>query len=247
MKIAVRLDDITPDMDWDKFLRFKALMDEAYVLPLIGVVPDCRDPKLAKNPPRADFWDEVRRMQENGWTIAMHGCHHVYTTKKGGLFPLNAQSEFAGLSYEDQLRLIREGKRILEDHGIVTDLFMAPAHSYDRNTLRALTQSGFSRMTDGFGRAPYLYRGITFYPISADRGAVLRHPEKEGVTTFVVHTNTLSEEGFAYYKEVFARQNMLPYRELLYYQAKKQGALGRFREYSMALAKRTLMAARNRK
>ncbi len=63
MKIAVRLDDITPDMDWDRFLRFKKMMDDAYVLPLIGVVPDSRDPKLCLSRPRDDFWDFVRGMQ----------------------------------------------------------------------------------------------------------------------------------------------------------------------------------------
>ena len=28
MKIAVRLDDITPDMDWERFYVFKALLDK---------------------------------------------------------------------------------------------------------------------------------------------------------------------------------------------------------------------------
>ena len=39
MKIAIRMDDITPDMDWAKFLRFKELCDLYQVKPLIGVVP----------------------------------------------------------------------------------------------------------------------------------------------------------------------------------------------------------------
>ena len=43
MKIAVRLDDITPDMDWEGFLRFKALLDRYQVKPLIGVIPQNRD------------------------------------------------------------------------------------------------------------------------------------------------------------------------------------------------------------
>ena len=46
MKIAVRLDDITPDMDWERFLKFKALLDRYQVKPLIGVVPQNRDPGL---------------------------------------------------------------------------------------------------------------------------------------------------------------------------------------------------------
>ncbi|MDE6984516.1 MAG: DUF2334 domain-containing protein, partial [Lachnospiraceae bacterium] len=39
MKISIRMDDITPDMDWAKFLRFKALCDRDQIKPLIGVLP----------------------------------------------------------------------------------------------------------------------------------------------------------------------------------------------------------------
>lgn len=43
MKIAIRMDDITPDMNWDNFLALKALFDKYHICPLIGVVPDNRD------------------------------------------------------------------------------------------------------------------------------------------------------------------------------------------------------------
>ena len=39
----------------------------------------------------------------------MHGVNHIYTTKKGGLFPLNNFSEFAGLSYDEQYELLSYG------------------------------------------------------------------------------------------------------------------------------------------
>ncbi len=42
MKIAVRMDDIAPGMDWKKFNDFKELLDEYGIKPLIGVVPDNR-------------------------------------------------------------------------------------------------------------------------------------------------------------------------------------------------------------
>ena len=50
MKIAIRLDDITPDMDKKSFERFKALLDKYKVKPLIGVVPDNKDPQLSISP-----------------------------------------------------------------------------------------------------------------------------------------------------------------------------------------------------
>jgi predicted deacetylase len=242
MKIAIRLDDITPDMDWEKFGRFKNLMDRYRVKPLIGVVPDNRDPNLSICPPREDFWDNVKRIQEEGWIIAMHGCHHLYTTTSGGMFPLNALSEFAGLPEENQSRLIAEGREIFEKHGIETDFFMAPAHSYDRHTLKVLKEHNFFRMTDGFGRQPYVYDGMTFYPISFNKASCLT--AKDGATTFVVHVNKLSDSDFQWYENVFATQDMLPYPEYIYLPAVKQGPAGRFREYWMAAGKRAAVAAR---
>ena len=37
MKVAVRMDDIAPGMNWEKFLDFKSLLDEYGIKPLIGV------------------------------------------------------------------------------------------------------------------------------------------------------------------------------------------------------------------
>ena len=84
MKIAIRMDDITPDMDWVKFEKFKAILDKHGVKPLIGVVPDNKDVKLKKNEPRKDFWEYIKSLQNDGWIVAMHGFNHVYTTKESG-------------------------------------------------------------------------------------------------------------------------------------------------------------------
>ena len=138
MKISIRMDDITPDMDWNKFERFKAILDKHEVKPLIGVVPDNKDKKLQIDAPRKAFWEYVKMLQNEGWVVAMHGLTHVYSNRECGMFPIGDKSEFAGLPYEKQDEMIREGKRILKGHGIITDFFMAPSHSYDRNTLKAL-------------------------------------------------------------------------------------------------------------
>lgn len=55
IKIAIRMDDITPDMDWEKFHTFKEILDAHHICPLIGIVPDNRDENLAKEAPRAEF------------------------------------------------------------------------------------------------------------------------------------------------------------------------------------------------
>lgn len=236
---------MTPGMDWEKFDRMKAILDAVEAYPLIGIVPDSHDAKLSIDPERGDFWERMRGLEEEGWTIALHGWHHVYTTKEGGMFPLNRQSEFAGLSYERQRVMIGEGRQILEDHGILTDIFMAPSHSYDRNTLRALRDEGFKKMTDGFGKTPYIYDGITFYPISVDRKRSLAD-ESDAATTFVYHCNTMTDADFAAAEKVLRSHDILPYREYLYYPAKERGAMGRAGEYLLALAKCTAVSLRKR-
>ncbi len=241
MKIAVRLDDITPDMDWDKFLAFKEILDRYGIKPLIGVVPDNRDENLHKDDNRKDFWKYVKELQALGWVVAMHGFEHVYTTDKGGMFPLNHFSEYAGLDYEKQLQMILDGKRILKEHGMDTDIFMAPAHSYDRNTVKALLAGGFHKMTDGFGRRPYVYRGMTFYPISFLLSSSLR--KKQGYTTMVVHTNEITKEAMLQYKKMFAEheKSFISYGDYLKVRPVKRGYLGRVFESFLAKAKHVLV------
>lgn len=244
MRIAFRLDDITADMDYAKFDRIRAMFHAAGVKPLIGVVPDPQDPKLHYREPDPGFWDLVHELQADGWVVSMHGLTHIYTTTSGGMLPLNRQSEFAGLPYEQQEDMIRKGREILASHGIDTDIFMAPSHSYDANTIKALLANGFTRMTDGFGTQPYTYKGMTFYPISFNRGKVLQNKAGAGCTTFVLHTNVMEESDFAYYERVLREQELMNYGDYLQVPAVPQTALGHAREYAMAAGKRFLVSLR---
>lgn len=240
MKIAVRLDDIAPDMNWERFLKFKALLDRYQVKPLIGVVPDNKDIHLKDGnvedcPLGAEgFWEYIRELEKESWVIAMHGCYHRYTTHRGGLFPLNNFSEFAGLPFEKQRELLSYGKKCLEKKGIKTHIFMAPAHSYDRNTLKALRETGFTALTDGFGSKPYHFKGLTFYPISFHLAATFK--KKKGYSTMVVHAATVSEEDLKRYEDYFNRPgtDWISYQEYLEAEGTDRGIPGRIKEYLMA-------------
>ena len=247
MKIAVRLDDITPDMDWQRFYRFKALLDKYQVKPLIGVVPDNRDENLkgSREGAPADFYAYIKELQSQGWCIAMHGFQHIYTTKKGGIFPLNDFSEFAGVSYEKQKKMLEDGKKLLKDKGIETEIFMAPAHSYDDNTLKALKETGFKRLTDGFGVRPYEWKGLIFYPISFKLSKTLRSRKgkREKYSTMVVHTGTIKEEELSRYEGYFHTEGAewISYEEYLRQVPVKRGVWGRGVEFLMAKAKYLLV------
>ena len=238
MKITIRMDDITPDMDWDKFHTFKKILDKYHICPLIGVVPDNHDEMLSVNPPREDFWDYIKKLQQRGWSIAMHGYQHVYTTKKGGIFPLNSFSEFAGVPYEKQRAMLTDGQAMLKKRGIETDIFMPPAHSFDKKTIRVLKELGFSYITDGFGDMPFEREGIVFLPICERKS---RDLTGDGITTYVIHANTMEEQDFAYYEKLFAENETVNYSHYFTLPCVKRNFGGNVKEYMMALCKQYLV------
>lgn len=244
MKTALRLDDITPDMDYTKFNRMKKILDTYQIKPLIGVVPFNKDVNLHWEASHADFADFLSSLKAEGYVIALHGYEHLYTSKSGGIFPLNLFSEYAGVPYEKQVRMLREGKMALQNLGIETDIFMAPAHSFDKNTLKALKTCGFHCVTDGFGDMPYRREGLIFYPIAKKRSDCFS--DKQGYTTLVVHTNSIKEEEFAGYEEMIAKnQNcFISYSDYLKVEAERRGFLQNSMEYLIATAKRILVKLR---
>lgn len=176
-KILIRFDDICPTMDWHQWDKAKSMLDSVGAVALLGVIPDCKDPDLMIDTPREDFWEYIKNLQCKGYTIAMHGCYHVFDIRSKGLVTPKKQSEFAGHSYEVQYQRIKYGKSILSDHGIDTDVFFAPAHSYDRNTLRALSACGFRYISDGKSQKPYQLDGIICLPCRNSGAAKIGNKE----------------------------------------------------------------------
>lgn len=186
-KILLRFDDICPTMNWEQWGKAKALLDENGVQALLGVIPDCKDPDLMIDEPREDFWEFIRELQNNGYTIAMHGLNHVFDSCTRGLVNKTAKSEFAGHSYDVQFQKIKKGKEILSRYGINTDVFFAPAHSYDENTLRALAANGFKYISDGKGYKPYFWHDIKCIPARSGGVPALRGNLRYYTAIFHVH------------------------------------------------------------
>ena len=189
MKCIIRLDDITPDMNWDKFHKVERILDQYSVCPLIGIVPDNQDEKLQIEEKRTDFIEKIQGWQQKGWAIAQHGMYHVYETQDSGILGINPFSEFAGLSYEAQVEKLSKGKLVLEDLGVNIDIFMAPGHTYDKNTLRALKDTGFAVITDGLYKKPYTDKGLLFVPCRMTANFKVK-----GFDTICLHTNLMSDK-----------------------------------------------------
>lgn len=211
-RYLIRLDDIAPHMDWPRFERLARVFDEYKIRPLIGVIPDNQDSQLRQFPEFVgDFWEKLRSLQACGWEIAQHGFQHVYVTRKCGLMGINGLSEFAGLPYEEQFDKIAQGQRILREHGLQFETFMAPSHSFDRLTLRALRELGFTTVTDGFSPWPSIEHGLIFLPQWLAKPRVL----PLGVQTFCLHINVMTEWEIRHVEEFVAehRRDFLTFDE----------------------------------
>lgn len=185
-KILVRCDDICPTMDFSRFEQARELFRQYDIKPMLGVIPDCQDPDLEIETEHEEFWDYLLKMQQEGYTLAMHGYQHRFDTDTRGTVNLGFKSEFAGHSLEEQTEKIRKGKEILKGHGIETEIFFAPAHSYDDNTLRALSANGFRYMSDGWSSKPYKKHGIICLPCRTGGIPKIR---KDGYYTVVLHAH----------------------------------------------------------
>lgn len=185
-KILIRFDDICPTMDFKQFNRAVELLDKYNVKPLIGIIPNNNDIDLQIEKEHGDFWEYIKNLKEKGYAIAMHGYEHRFCSPHHGILNRRKESEFAGLPVEQQIDKIKKGKEILINHGIDTDIFFAPAHSYDKNTLKALSLCGFKYMSDGKSKKAYWFEGIKCLPCRNAGAANISGP---GYYTSVFHAH----------------------------------------------------------
>jgi len=189
-----RMDDITPTMNWGRFWALISLFKNHGVKPLLGVVPDNKDPSLDIQGPAPDFWNALRVLRDNDLVdFAQHGYQHIlhYRPRSAVLGPelgIKEMSEFAGDTFEEQLRKINSGKEILTREGIPATYFMAPNHTFDRSTLKALVVAGFTAITDGISLFPIINEGLRCVPQQAWNPRWMPC----GVVTICLHANHLT-------------------------------------------------------
>ncbi len=199
----MRLDDAAEYMNIRKWKHMEALLDRYKIKPVFGIIPHNEDPELMKYQKAEDFWKIITGWIEKGWTPALHGYSHKFESYEGGLNPVNLKSEFAGVPLERQREKIRLGIRILNEQGIRPDIFFAPAHTFDANTLRALeTESDIRIISDTI--ASDIYKKDGFYFLPQQSGRVRRLPFR--CVTYCYHPNVMSAFDFKEL-EVFLSRN----------------------------------------
>lgn len=202
-KYILRLDDAAERMDIVKWNRMEVLLDKYNIKPLVGVIPKCQDAMMDEYPIDSSFWNKVNKWKNKGWIIALHGYNHVYSTNEGGINPVNKRSEFAGISLEQQKEKIRSGVKIFRENGHDPQVFFAPSHTFDENTIKALKEESNIRfISDTIANRTYQKHGMTFVPQQS--GRVRKLPFH--LITFCYHPNAMKEQDF-FVLERFIKQN----------------------------------------
>ena len=190
-KYLIRLDDACPTANWDKWDMVFSLLDKYSIKPIIAVIPDNADPAFnsSSSLSEEEFFKKMRNLQIKGYKMAIHGYNHVYTNDNSGLLKITAHSEFAGETYDIQLDKLRKAQFIFHNEGLESDLFVAPSHSFDKNTIKCLKALGISNISDGLYAHPYSQNGCRFIPCQ------LWYPvlKPKGIWTICVHPETISE------------------------------------------------------
>ena len=203
--ILIRFDDIAPNMSWEMMDKCQKLLNYYDLKPVMGVIPNNQDNELLKYPKRENFWEIVKKWELNDWSIAMHGYNHLYDkeTNKKDFFNYGGRSEFFGHSYEDQLSKIKKGLEIFEKNNIQIDTFFAPNHTYDRNTFKALKNSGILKIIDGYGLMPYSFNGIRFVPQLFYKLYLLPF----GIQSAQIHINYWSDKDYTNFKKFIEKHH----------------------------------------
>jgi len=192
-RYLIRLDDAHERHHPARWTAVEALLDKYEIRPIVAVIPDNRDESIVHvSQPDPDFWRKVKTWQAKGWTIGIHGLHHDLRDVAGAsLLPMSRLAEFTGLSEDVQGAMIERALEIFEAHEIAPDVFVAPAHGFDRRTLAALRRSRRPLiLSDGFGFRPVVRRGLAVLPQQLWRGRALPF----GTWTICLHPSNMGEQ-----------------------------------------------------
>lgn len=195
----MRLDDASPYWERDKWQRIHDLMLRYSIKPLIAIIPNNEDVKYSYDD---SFLETIKAWIAEGFTPGLHGYNHVQDSRNGGINPVNLRSEFAGKSLQIQRDKIARGIKIFASCGIDAKIFVAPAHTFDRNTLEALRlESDIRIISDTVANDVYYENG--FYYIPQQSGQV--REMNFALTTFCYHPNTMTEEAFSRLEKFLAK------------------------------------------
>ena len=176
-------------MNWESWDKIEETLVSLEIKPIVAIVPNNKDKRLIFSSDNDLFWLKVRRWQKLGWSIAVHGYQHKYITQDPGLMKLNKYSEFSGLPYKIQINYLQNALSIFEKNGVFPDVWIAPAHSFDKVTVQVLYELGIKIISDGFYLKPVRKMNMIWIPQQLWRFRDFSY----GIWTVCYHINNLNK------------------------------------------------------
>lgn len=216
----IRLDDACEHWNKDNWHKMHDLLFKYNIKPLVAIIPKCEDKALLKYPYDSEYESTIKNWISDGWTPCLHGYNHVFQTSESGINPVNNFSEFAGVSLDLQKEKIRAGYELLKNKDINPEVFVAPAHTFDLNTLEAIKSESKIRIISDTV-ANDIYKDGDFYFIPQQSGMVRNLRFK--IVTFCYHPNTMSQNNFIDLEEFIIKHkdNFVSFNDLNFRNRKK--------------------------
>jgi len=186
-KLIFRFDDIHPFMDINVLRDIVSISKICPSSIMVCVIPENKDITInATKYPISNFWEIILDLQKNGAIIGLHGFNHILRKTNRSILNVSRKSEFTGLSFKKQRKLIYEGLNYLKLRGLNPQFFAAPAHGFDKNTLRVLKDLEFINISDGYYPDVCIKNGLNWIPLKTWK------PNTRflgGVNTVCIHLN----------------------------------------------------------
>ena len=202
-KYLLRLDDSCSTQKKENWDEIEAILDRLNIKPIVAVIPFNKDKNLFLDSEDDNYWAKVKYWESKGWEIALHGHSHQYhkVNKKDLILPFYNRSEFGGLDLKKQCVLIKESYEHFLENNIKPNIWIAPSHTFDKNTLIALKNcTEIKYVSDGIALQPFKFMDFVFFPQQ------LWIPKKKimGVWTICIHPNTMDKESLNKFQEIIS-------------------------------------------
>ncbi len=204
-KYLLRLDDSCTTQKKENWEEIERILDKLKIKPIVAVIPFNKDRNLFLDYKDENFWQKVKNWEKKGWEIALHGHSHLYhkVNKNDLILPFYNRSEFGGLDLKKQCALIKESYEHFLAKKIKPNIWIAPSHTFDKNTLIALKNSTeIKYVSDGISLEPFKFMDLVFIPQQ------LWEPKKKllGIWTICIHPNSMDKKSLSKFQEIISDQ-----------------------------------------
>lgn len=151
-------------MDRGRWQEVIQILQSHNVKTVIAVIPSVRDKLICSEDYDIKFWENVKKWNDFGHKIAMHGVSHLIENRDDCWQATWKRGERLGNDENEIISCINEGKSIFKKYWINIDSYVPPAHGLSKLEIKCLKKSGILHIFDGFSFYASSVYGVKIYP-----------------------------------------------------------------------------------